>query len=112
MIACGCAVCSPAADGIVQPTPSATMAARHGTPASNRLTASRSHTGPSTSTGYTIRAMKHYLIATLTATAAATLLGPTLFGQPAGQATVPPVTANRLANAQNEPDNWLMMNGD
>src|SRR5262245_61687345 len=165
MTARGCACCSPATDGMAQPTPSATMAARHGMPASKRLTASRSHTKTPTSMGYTIRAMKHHLIATLAATTAAIVLAPAIFGQPpspsasarqgqpspsasarqgqpspsasarqgqpspsasarqgqppsqrpaapSGPATVPPVTAARLVSAQNEPDNWLMMNGD
>jgi alcohol dehydrogenase (cytochrome c) len=68
--------------------------------------------------GYTIRAMKHVVASVVAATAAAMLAGATMFGQApspsasAAQGGETPVTGARLVNVQNEPNNWLMMNGD
>src|SRR5262249_41615931 len=84
------------------------MDARHGKPASHGFTASRSHTEMRPSMGYTIRPMKHLVPSVLAAATAAALAATTLSGQ-SGEA---PVTGARLVNAQNDPNNWLMMNGD
>ena len=51
-----------------------------------------------------MRAMKRLLLSMVTAAA---LASATLFSQSA-----PPVSQTRLVNAANEPQNWLMMNGD
>ncbi len=57
--------------------------------------------------------MKHHL---LTALSAAALAATSVSGQqPQSAGAQPaerPITASRLINAQNEPQNWLMMNGD
>src|SRR5205809_7060028 len=51
--------------------------------------------------------MKQSLLSSLAALSAAVLAVVTLTGQDA-----PPVNAERLRNAEREPQNWLMMNGD
>ena len=60
--------------------------------------------------------MKHLPFPALAAMSAAALTTASLPAQSpsttAGQAAERPITANRLVNAQNEPQNWLMMNGD
>src|SRR5690349_16700923 len=61
---------------------------------------------------YTIRAMKHLLPVLSAAALAATSLSGQQPSPGAGQAPERPISANRLINAQDEPQNWLLMNGD
>jgi len=56
--------------------------------------------------------MKHLLPVLSAAALAATSLSGQQPSSGAGQAPERPISANRLINAQDEPQNWLLMNGD